>query len=160
MEKENWSDKIKRVMREKDGGFYLMFFVVFFTGLTIFLWVLDLKNSQGFQSSRTKQDSGLSIEETGKEINQAIDDLILAWDSLDSKSELEREDDGREMDEADLEKMKERLKQRIEEKSGDDLKVPTSSLPLISEELDHSEQEIAELKLKIADLEDKLNAGN
>lgn len=162
MKNEKWPERIKKVIKERDGSFYLMIFVVFFTFLTIFLWVANFKTSLAENKKNNKK--FVQIDETKKEdLNKSIDDLMIALDNLDKKnntttievstSSTSTDDLSVEISKNELEEVKQKLNNKINELNT----TSSSSIPILSQELDDSEQEINELKLKIAELEEKLN---
>ena len=162
MKKEKYSKRIKQVLKERDGSFYLMIFVVFFTFLTIFLWASNLK---AFVVNDKKEGQFfIQIDEEKKEdLNKSIDNLMLIFDSLDEKNELTEnelnanstssDDSLKEENKSELEEIKQRLNKKISELNTSSF----SSVPILSQELDDSEQEINKLRLKIAELEEKLS---
>lgn len=162
MKNEKWPERIKKVIKERDGSFYLMIFVVFFTFLTIFLWVANFKTSLAENKKNNKK--FVQIDETKKEdLNKSIDNLMIALDNLDkinntttievNTSSTSTDDLSVEISKNELEEVKQKLNDKINELNT----TSSSSIPILSQELDDSEQEINELKLKIAELEEKLN---
>ncbi len=165
MKNEKWLERIKRVIKERDGSFYLMIFVIFFTFLTIFLWVTNLKAS--FIENKKNSQKIIEIDETKKEdLNESIDNLMIALDNLDKKNNTttieistsspistSTDDVSVEISKNELEEVKQKLNDKINELNT----TSSSSIPILSQELDDSEQEINELKNKIAELEEKLN---
>jgi hypothetical protein len=156
MEKENWQTKIKRVIKEKDGSFYLMIFVIFFTLLTLFLWATNLKIV--FSKDKIDDNKGtINISDSKNDVDKALNDVITTLNNLDTATTSTSTATSSEpiIKTADLEKMKQALNEKIDQKNL--ASSSSSTIPVISQELDDSEQEIAELKLRIAELEEKLN---
>ncbi len=162
MKNKKWPERIKKVIKERDGSFYLMIFVVFFTFLTIFLWAANFKTSLAENKKNNKK--FVQIDETKKEdLNKSIDNLMIALDNLDkinntttievNTSSTSTDDLSVEISKNELEEVKQKLNNKINELNT----TSSSSIPILSQELDDSEQEINELKLKIAELEEKLN---
>lgn len=162
MKNKKWPERIKKVIKERDGSFYLMIFVVFFTFLTIFLWAANFKTS--LAENKKNNQKVIQIDETKKEdLNKSIDNLMIALDNLDkinntttievNTSSTSTDDLSVEISKNELEEVKQKLNDKINELNT----TSSSSIPILSQELDDSEQEINELKLKIAELEEKLN---
>ncbi len=155
MKKESWQSKIKRVIKEKDGSFYLMIFVIFFTLLTIFLWASNLKIV--FSKDRIDNNKkSIDVSDSKKDVKDALSDVLTAMNNIDTiTASSSNTSSDLLVEEKDLEKLKEALNEKLDQKNL--ASSSSSTIPVISQELDDSEQEIAELKLRISELEEKLN---
>lgn len=156
MENKNWKKKLKNIFKERDSRFWLMIFVVIST-ITIFvIWSMNLKDI--FPEKSIRQDvEGLGLTQVKTEFQEDKDYFLTLLKKLEKQSSEE------DINQAELEKLKQIVGERIESNnslgsSTNDLlsTSSSSSIPVISEDLDNSEQEIKELKRKIEELEKKM----
>ncbi len=156
MENKNWKKKLKNIFKERDSRFWLMIFVVIST-ITIFvIWSMNLKDI--FPEKSIRQDvEGLGLTQVKTEFQEDKDYFLTLLKKLEKQSSEE------DINQAELEKLKQIVGERIEGNnslgsSTNDLlsTSSSSSIPVISQDLDNSEQEIKELKKKIEELEKKM----
>ena len=156
MENKNWKKKLKNIFKERDSRFWLMIFVVIST-ITIFvIWSMNLKDI--FPEKSIRQDvEGLGLTQVKTEFQEDKDYFLTLLKKLEKQSSEE------DINQAELEKLKQIVGERIEGNnslgsSTNDLlsTSSSSSIPVISQDLDNSEQEIKELKRKIEELEKKM----
>ena len=160
MKSKNWIVKIKKLIKERDSRFWLLIFVVISTLAVLVIWSMNIKNI--FPKNGLSQDfKDLGLDEIKTEFQEDKDDFSKILEELKSKSEVKNEK--KQQDE--IEEIRRAINKKIEENNSlntsSDIFVSTStvtsSIPVISQDLDESEQEINKLKDKIEELEKRLN---
>ncbi len=149
MENKDWKIKIKNIIKEKDNRFWLMIFVVLSTIAIFVIWSLNLKNIFP-QKDVSQEISDLGLDQIKTEFQEDKDSFLKTLESLEEKKSAEK------MNQAEVEKLKEAISNKVEENNLLSTSTSSSSIPVISQDLDNSEQEIDELRKKIEELEKKL----
>ncbi len=165
MEGKNWKQKFIEVLKERDGRFWLMLFVVTSTLSIFVIWSVNIKNV--FSSSTTLSDdlNSLGIIDSGERVNSAISEFSSLLERVDEP----KEDEKTPLSDDDLEKIIEAINAKIEiENSSTTASSSTiydidgaldnnsSSDLVLYPELDESDQTVKELKKIIEELEKKL----
>jgi hypothetical protein len=156
MENKNWKNKLKNIFKERDSRFWLMIFVIISTTTIFVVWSMNLKNI--FPEKTIRQDvEDLGLIQVKTEFREDKDYFLTLL------KKLEKQNSEEDINEAELEKLKQIIEEKIESNnslgtSTNDLlsTSSSSSIPVISQDLDNSEQEIEELKRKIEELEKKM----
>lgn len=160
---KNWWLKLKKVVAKKDKYFWLLIFVVVSTLSIFIVWSFNLENIFSNKVSLAGDFEFLNISESKKEVNETLEGFAVLLNSIESQNAFEIKDEST-LDETDLDKIKKAIDDKIIQNKNEELvdNIITninnsSSLPILSEELDESDQEIAELKRRIKELEEKIN---
>lgn len=153
MIKNNWWEKIKNTIKKKDKHFWLLIFIVFSTLLIFILWSVNLKNFFPNNASFSKDLEKLEISNTKDNLDKTIYDFLLLLDKEEKDKKIEEKDA---LSEESLEKIKKAVNDKIIENKNIKNNNGTSTIPVLSEDLDNSEQEIIKLKRKIEELEKRI----
>lgn len=174
MENKNWRQKIIEVIKKKDNRFWLMIFVVFSTLSILSIWVMDIRNVFSSEVSLSEEISFFKIDDSNSQLDYFLEDFDSFIDNInleeDSNIELSSNTSSTDiLEDSDLDKIIEAVNLKLSEQEDENIiisdinnsqdekyEMNSSSDPILSLELDESDQNLVELKKRIEELEKKL----
>lgn len=157
MENNNWKKRMLQTIKEKDSRFWLMIFVVVST-LTIFtVWSVNIKKVFSEDRNLSNDTRDLKIDGSKNNLNEIVSDFSVLLDQAKNVETEEEKKDSLSVEE--LAKIKEAVSNKIaiqEETSTTSSTTVTSTDPVLSLELDESDQRIKKIKEAIQDSDEKL----
>ncbi len=165
MKTESKMEKIKKVIKAKDSRFWLMIFVTTSTLFILVLWAMNLRNIFPQSISFASDSQALGLDNVNKDMTSISDDFSIFLERLEkieAESNLEK-DKNSDIEKKEIDELKKIIEEKINNSEKDNLVNndsldinSTSSIPVLSQDLDNSEQEIRELKKRLEELENKL----
>lgn len=159
MDNKNYLKRLKEIIKEKDNRFWLMIFIILSTSTIFILWAINLDKIFLNSSNSSTEPDNINVVTLKEDANQAFVDFMRM---IEKNKELDKNTSSstEELDELDLEKIKDALNRELSSSStnisNNKIDLSSSSDPIISYDLDNSEQEIVELKRRIQELEGAL----
>jgi len=159
MDNKNYLKRLKEIIKEKDNRFWLMIFIILSTSTIFILWAINLDKIFLNSSNSSTEPDNINVVALKEDANQAFVDFMKM---IEKNKELDKNTSSstEELDELDLEKIKDALNRELSSSStnilNNKIDLSSSSDPIISYDLDNSEQEIVELKRRIQELEGAL----
>ncbi len=159
MDNKNYLKRLKEIIKEKDNRFWLMIFIILSTSTIFILWAINLDKIFLNSSNSSTEPDNINVVALKEDANQAFVDFMRM---IEKNKELDKNTSSstEELDELDLEKIKDALNRELSSSStnisNNKIDLSSSSDPIISYDLDNSEQEIVELKRRIQELEGAL----
>ncbi len=153
MKKKSLKTKLGEVFKKRDNHFWLMIFVVSSTLFIIIIWSLNLNNL--FPSRTFKDDlDSMGLSNLKSDIKNEQEAFSRFKEVMDKMKE---EDDA--INQEEIEKLKKAIGERVATSSSSESDNDEEDLiPVISSDLDDSEQRIKELEEKFKELEERLNS--
>ncbi len=153
MKKKSLKTKLSEVFKKRDNHFWLMIFVVSSTLFIIIIWSLNLNNL--FPSRTFKDDlDSMGLSNLKSDIKNEQEAFSRFKELMDKMKE---EDDA--INQEEIEKLKKAIGERVATSSSSESDNDEEDLiPVISSDLDDSEQRIKELEEKFKELEERLNS--
>ena len=153
MKKKSLKTKLGEVFKKRDNHFWLMIFVVSSTLFIIIIWSLNLNNL--FPSRTFKDDlDSMGLSNLKSDIKNEQEAFSQFKEVMDKMKE---EDDA--INQEEIEKLKKAIGERVATSSSSESDNDEEDLiPVISSDLDDSEQRIKELEEKFKELEERLNS--
>ncbi len=153
MKKKSLKTKLGEVFKKRDNHFWLMIFVVSSTLFIIIIWSLNLNNL--FPSRTFKDDlDSMGLSNLKSDIKNEQEAFSRFKELMDKMKE---EDDA--INQEEIEKLKKAIGERVATSSSSENNNDEEDLiPVISSDLDDSEQRIKELEEKFKELEERLNS--
>lgn len=168
MKSESKMEKIKKVIKAKDSRFWLMIFVTASTLFVLVLWSMNLRNIFPQSISFASDSQALGLDNINKDVVSISDDFSIFLERLEKAEQDLNQEEGSNSNikKQEIDELKKILEDKLNNGDVDDVNNPnsknisnsnnTSSIPILSQDLDNSEQEIRELKKRLEELENKL----
>ncbi len=147
----DWKTKIKETIKKKDSRFYLMLFIVASTLFFTYLWASSLK---GFFVEGPGISQDFEVFQA-PEIDSDFEERLDAFRIILEERRVD-DDNDKSLSDEDLNKIKGVIESRQEEELDIEDENEGLGIPIISEELEDSQDLVNELKKKIEELEKKL----
>lgn len=160
MENKNWRQKIIEVIKKGDSRFWLMVFVVVSTLSIFVVWSFNIKSVFSGSVKLSQDMENMGMAEVSDEVGSTFSELADVLNNIKEPEAEEKET----LNDEDLNKIIEAVNSKIisaeasttASSTVDGLENNTSSDPILSTELDESDQTVKELKKRIEELEKKL----
>ncbi len=171
MENKNWHQKLIEVIKKRDSRFWLMIFVVVSTLSVLVVWVMDVRNVFSGDNSWDEELSLIKSDASNKQLEQDLVDLSSFLDNIiledqPSPTNISESSEVENSNSNDLDKIIEAVNLKLSEQGDENMIVSnindsqsennSSSDPILSLELDESDQSLSELRKRIEELEEKL----
>jgi hypothetical protein len=171
MENKNWRQKIIEVIKKRDSRFWLMIFVVISTLSIMSIWIMDVRNVFSGGNSWNEELSLIKPDNNNNQLDSALGDLANFLENIPVEEESDSENilgtsSSENIDDNDLSKIVEAINLKLSEQGDENIAVSdiknkteetsSSSDPILSLDLDASDQSSVELKKIIEELEKRL----
>lgn len=171
MENKNWRQKIIEVIKKRDSRFWLMIFVVVSTLSIMSIWMMDVRNVFSGGGSWNEEISLLKPDNDNNQLDSALGDLANFLDNIVFEEDLDSENilgtsSSENINNDDLNKIIEAVNLKLSEQGDENIAISeiesaldeanSSSDPVLSLDLDASDQAVQEISNSIKELNKKL----